>query len=47
MGLFETPIALGALFVALTAFVIWRWKGRPRDEWRREPKPKAPNEPGS
>ena len=46
MGLFETPLAIGALLAALTVFVVWRWKGKPRDEWRREPKSETPGEGG-
>ena len=45
MGLFETPIALGLVFVAFTTFVVWRWKGRRRDAWRREPKPETLDAP--
>ena len=43
MGLFETPIVLTALAVALVLFVALRWKGRPRDEWRKEDKPESPS----
>ena len=42
MGLFETPIVLTALALGLVLFVVLRWKGRPRDEWRKEEKPEAP-----
>jgi hypothetical protein len=43
VGLFETPIVLTALAVGLVVFVALRWKGRPRDEWRKENKPDAPS----
>jgi hypothetical protein len=46
MGLFETPIILTALAVALVAFVAFRWKGKRRDEWRREDVDREPT-PGA
>lgn len=36
MGLFETPIILGIVAALLTLFVFLRWRGRHRDEWRKE-----------
>jgi hypothetical protein len=42
VGLSETPIVLTARAVGLIVFVAPRWKGKPRDEWRKEEKPDAP-----
>jgi hypothetical protein len=46
VGLFETPIVLTAPAAGLVVFVALRWKGRPRDEWRKEKKPDAPSTEG-
>jgi hypothetical protein len=41
MGLFETPIVVGVVVLFLVVAVTLRWRGRPRDEWRSDPKPPA------
>jgi hypothetical protein len=34
MGLFETPILLGLVALAVVVLVMLRWRGRHRDEWK-------------
>ena len=47
MGLFETPLVLGILALALLVFVAVRWRNRRNDEWRKESAPPVPADSGS
>ena len=43
MGVWGTAIFAALVFGALVSYIVWRWKGSPRDPWRRMPPPEPPH----